>query len=355
MISALLGIGLLVSAFAGINTGGSSIGESFGPSVGSGVLSPRKAATLMSIFVVLGGFLVGRHVVDTLGHGFVPSQYFTLPAAIGVLLFTGFGILLGNLREVSVSTSETAVGAVAGMGAAFGVLNWHTVSSVVTWWLISPVVAFWVAAVIGRYFYRQIEEQLNLEGEGGRSVIGKVLVIGIACYMGFSAGASNVANAIAPLVGAGVLEMTPGIILGAGTMAVGAFLIGPRTMETIGNELTVLSLEGALIVEIIAATIITLLSWVGIPASLAITAITCVIGLGWGRASRHVEISRHLRVTNQTQSDGGGSSKYEHPGDLFSEEMTRHVVATWFLSPLVASVLSFVCFKVAVMTGLISF
>ncbi|WP_190303832.1 inorganic phosphate transporter [Haladaptatus sp. R4] len=162
------------------------------------------------------------------------------------------------------------------------------------------------------------------------------------------------ANAIAPLVGVGVLDMTPGIILGGSVMAIGAFLIDPRTIETIGNELTVLSLEGTLIVEITAATIITLLSWAGIPASLAITAITCVIGLGWGRASRHVEISQRLQLTNQAQSDGGDGSKYEHPSNLFSEEMTRHVVTTWFISPLVASVLSFVCFKVAVVAGFIS-
>jgi inorganic phosphate transporter, PiT family len=171
--------------------------------------------------------------------------------------------------------------------------------------------------------------------------------------MGFSAGTSNVANAIAPLVGAGVLDMTPGIILGAGTMAIGAFLIGPKTMETVGNELPVLSLEGALIVEIIAATIITLLSWAGIPASLAITVITCVIGLGWGRASRHVDFMHQLRSTSKPQSDGG-SSKYENPGDLFIEETTRHVVTTWFLSPVVASVLSFICFKAAIMIGLLT-
>jgi inorganic phosphate transporter, PiT family len=352
MISVLLGVGLLVSVFAGINTGGSSIGESFGPSVGSGVLSARAAAALMSVFVVIGGFTVGRHVVDTLGHGFVPGEYFTLPAAIGVLLFTGLGILLGNLREVSVSTSETAVGAVAGMGAAFGVLQWETVWSVVTWWLISPVVAFWVAAVIGRYFYHRIEARLDLGGEGGRSTVGKLFVIGIACYMGFSAGASNVANAIAPLVGAGVLEMTPGILLGAGAMAIGAFIIGPRTMDTVGNELTVLSLEGALIVEVIAATIITLLSWAGIPASLAITAITCVIGLGWGRASRHIGLSEQLGLSDRPQPDGG-ASKYEDPANLFSEETTRHVVTTWVLSPVVAAVLSFVCFKLAVVTGVL--
>ncbi|WP_227353631.1 inorganic phosphate transporter [Haladaptatus salinisoli] len=349
-MSALLGLGLLVSVFAGINTGGSSIGESFGPSVGSGVLSVRKAAALMAVCVLAGGFLVGRHVVETLGHGFVPQRYFTLPAAIGVLLFTGFGILLGNLREVSVSTSETAVGAVAGMGAAMGVLNWATVGVVVTWWLVSPLVAFWVSAVIGRYFFRRIERALDLERDS-RSTVGKVLVIGIACYMGFSAGASNVANAIAPLVGAGVLPMNPGIVLGAGAMAIGGFLIGPRTMTTVGEDITSLSLEGALVVELIAATIITLLSWAGIPASLAITAITCVIGLGWGRATRHVSIREGLELDEHDEDEAVRAAP--DGSGLYDPVVTRRVVVTWMLSPTVAAVLSFATFKLAMFANLL--
>ncbi|HET7324319.1 MAG TPA: anion permease [Halococcus sp.] len=348
MVTALLVVGLAVALFAGINTGGSSIGESFGPSVGSDVVSMRQAGALMAVFVMLGGYFVGRNVVDTLGTEFVPSEYFTLPAAIGVLLFTGLGILLGNVMRVSVSTSETAVGAVAGLGAALGVLNWETVGIVITWWLISPVVAFWLSAVIGRYFYDRIETILDLESEG-RSTAGKVLVIAIACYMGFSAGASNVANAVAPLVGAGVVPLIPAVIFGGLAMGIGAFLIGPRTMETVGNELTDLSLEGALIVEIIAATIITGLSWGGIPASLAITAITCVIGLGWGRATRQVSIQKELGLEELTEVDRQHIE--EDTVQLFNQETTRRVVVAWIASPTVAFVLAFVVFKIAALLG----
>lgn len=348
MVTALLVAGLAVALFAGVNTGGSSIGESFGPSVGSDVISMRQASLLMAIFVMLGGITVGRNVVKTLGTEFVPPEYFTLPAAIGVLLFTGLGILLGNVMRVSVSTSETAVGAVAGLGAALGVLNWETLGVVVTWWLISPVVAFWLSAVIGRYFYDRIEATLDLESEG-RSTAGKVLVIAIACYMGFSAGASNVANAVAPLVGAGVIPLIPAVIFGGLALGLGAFLIGPRTMETVGNELTDLSLEGALIVEVISATIITGLSWGGIPASLAITAITCVIGLGWGRATRRVSIQKELGLEELTEEDRRHIE--EDTVQLYNPATTRRVVVAWLASPTVAFVLSLVVFKAAAILG----
>ncbi len=67
-------------------------------------------------------------------------------------------------------------------------------------------------------------------------------------------------------------------------IGVGAFVLGPRTMETVGNEITDLPVEAALVVELVSATIITELSWNRIPASLAVAATMCVIGLGWGRS-----------------------------------------------------------------------
>jgi PiT family inorganic phosphate transporter len=296
----------------------------------------------MGVSVLAGGWLAGRNVVDTLGHGLVPANAFTLPAATGVLLFTGLGILVGNVRAVSVSTSETAVGAIAGLGAARSVLDWHAIAIVASWWLVAPLLAFWLSAVVGRYWYPELERRLALES-GSRSTAGKLLVLALACYMGFSAGASNVANAVAPLVGAGVVPavwlfspMDVAVVFGAGSMAVGAFLIGPRTMETVGNDLTRLSLTGALIVETIAATIITLLSLAGIPASLAITAVTCIIGLGWGRATRE-------QVPDGGQRDAAATTSRR----LFDQDLTHHVLATWVISPVVAFTLSFVAFELS--------
>ncbi|MDY6780230.1 MAG: anion permease [Halobacteria archaeon] len=342
--------------FAGINTGGSSTGVAFGPATGSDVVSVRKAAALMSVFALLGGWFVGRNVVKTIGHEFFPPRYFTLSAAVGVLLFTGLGILLGNLREVSVSTSETAVGAVAGLGAALGVLNWETVGVVVSWWLVAPVVAFWVSAVVGRYLYdridrfigwlkEEIDERLGYDVEGVFSVVSKFVVVGIGCYMAFAAGASNVANAVAPLYGAGVIRMAPAILLGAGAMGVGAFAIGPRTMETTGERITDLSTKGALIVEITAATIITLLSQAGIPASLAITTITCVIGLGWGRATKNIPIEESMSFEAKKEDVDAV--------ELFNPQTTRRVMMTWVASPTLAFVLSFVIFRMAVVAGVL--
>ncbi|MFD1598454.1 inorganic phosphate transporter [Halobellus rarus] len=341
--SVLFVLGVAVAVFVGVNIGGSSTGVAFGPATGSGVLSMRLASGLMAVFVLLGGVTIGTNVVETLGGGFIPPEYFTPGASIGVLLFIGVGILLGNVLKVSTSTSQAAVAAVVGMGAALGVLNWRTVGIVVLWWLLSTILAFWLCAFIGRYLYDAFVDALDLESRDTR--LAELGVIAIACYMAFSAGASNVGNAVAPLVGSGQIGMLSGVALGGLAIGVGAFALGPRTMETVGEDITDLSLEASLIAETIAASILTGLSWAGIPASLAVVLTSCVIGLGWGRASRRVPLQAVVRPEGLT--DGEQSTWGSDQLNLFDPTTTKRIVATWIATPTLAGVIAFVAFDVA--------
>ncbi|WP_134668897.1 inorganic phosphate transporter [Halorussus marinus] len=350
-VSTIFVVGVIAAVFVGVNVGGSSTGVAFGPATGSGVLSMRRASGLMAVFVVLGGFTIGTNVVDTLGTDFVPAQYFTLGASIGILLFIGLGILLGNVLKVSTSTSQTAVAAVVGMGAALGVLDWRTVGVVGMWWLLSTILAFWLCAFVGRYFYDAVVDALDLEsGDSGR--LAEFAVIAIGCYMAFSAGASNVANAVAPLVGSGELGMTTGVAIGGVAIGVGAFALGPRTMETVGEDITDLSLEASLIAELIAASILTGLSWAGIPASLAVVLTACVIGLGWGRASRRVPI--HAMVDPDGPTDEARSTWAADQLDLFDPATTKRIVTTWIATPTAAGLIAFVTFELAEQFRLLS-
>ncbi len=351
MVSVLFVLGIATAIFVGVNIGGSSTGVAFGPATGSGVLSMRVASALMAVFVLLGGATVGTNVVDTLGSEFVPTEYFTLAASTGVLLFIGLGILLGNVLKVSTSTSMTAVATVVGMGAALGVLNWETVGIVVMWWFVAPILAFWLCAFIGRYLYDDIVARIDFSsGEDSRSA--ELLVIGIGCYMAFSAGASNVANAVAPLVGSGQLNLLSGVLVGGLAIGAGAFTLGPRTMETVGEDITNLSLEAALVVDVIAASILTTLSWGGIPASLAVVLTTCVIGLGWGRASRRVPLAAIVRPEGLTSDEAATWASDQL--DLYDHGTVKRVVSTWIATPTAAGVIAFLTFEGAQRIDLIA-
>jgi phosphate/sulfate permease len=308
MPAPLLVVGLLVAVFVGFNIGGSSTGVAFGPAVGSKLVRKVTAAALFSVFVFLGAWTVGRNVIETMSEGIVPAAQFTPVAGVGVLFFTGGALLVSNVYGVPASTSMTAVGAIVGLGLATGSLDEALMFTIVSAWIVAPLVGLGAGAVIGRYVYprldarlsfTRLERQLLQVDRSGRlprlrvnanakprDLVGSALVLAIACYMGFSAGASNAANAVAPLVGNGAVNVDQGVLLAVGAISLGGFTIARRTLETVGDGITDLPILAALIVSTVGATIITVLSYYGIPASLAVSTTCCIIGLGWGRASR---------------------------------------------------------------------
>jgi len=384
MVEVLLVVGLLVAVFVGFNIGGSSTGVAFGPAVGSDIISKTAAAALMTGFALLGGATVGTRVIETMGGDIVPQAEFTLAASVTVLFFVGLALLISNLFGVPASTSMTAVGAIAGLGVASGTINWEVMGQIVTWWLVAPITAFWVCAMIGRYLYPHLEARFAIESPGEektvRERVGGILVVAIACYMAFAAGASNVANAVAPLVGSGDLGLYPGVALAGGAIGLGAFTIARRTLDTVGSGLTQLPILASLIVEIVSASIITGLSQIGIPASLAVSATMCIVGLGWGRATRTTRLAdaAEAAVTGKAavgSGDGGGVSVNaiaaddgtdatanggtrdvapigeEDPddvataADLFDPDATGRVVMLWILTPTIAVTASFLVFE----------
>jgi PiT family inorganic phosphate transporter len=309
MLSLLAATGVLVAVFVGFNIGGSSTGVAFGPAVGSRLLRKVTAATLFTSFALVGAWTVGRNVIDTMSSSIVPATQFSPVASVGVLFFTGTSLLVSNLYGVPASTSMTAVGAIVGLGLATGTLNGALMFTIVSAWIVAPLVGFACGAVIGRYVYPYLDRRIaftrfeshliRLDRSGTvprprfndnasvRDIVGSATVVLIACYMGFSAGASNAANAVAPLVGAeGPLTVDQGVLLAVFAFGLGGFTIARRTLDTVGDDITELPILAALIVSIVGGTIITVLSVLGIPASLAVSTTCCIIGLGWGRASR---------------------------------------------------------------------
>ncbi|QLG60834.1 inorganic phosphate transporter [Halorarum salinum] len=401
MVETLLLVGLAVAVFVGFNIGGSSTGVAFGPAVGSGVVSKLTAAALMTVFALLGGWTVGREVIETMGGEIVPASLFSPTVSIAVLFFIGVSLLLSNVVGVPASTSMTAVGSIAGLGLATGRLNAEVMLEIVGWWVVSPVVAFWLSGVIGRYFYPYLVEWFAVTRSDGallaldrsgtlprptlgpgttrREFLGTALVVIIACYMAFSAGASNVANAVAPLVGNGSISASEGVLVGAAAIGVGAFTIARRTLDTMGNDLTEMPLLAALVVATVSASVVTFLSALGIPASFVVIATMSIVGLGWGRATRTSTITQTARGEGPRMSVGAlaadaedvptvgdrdaGASPDEHnprprpapigdeepediprADDLFEPTATARVILLQNVVPVIATVASYLLF-----------
>ncbi|MFC6875125.1 inorganic phosphate transporter [Halobellus marinus] len=336
MVEVLLLVGIAVSLFVGFNIGGATTGPAFGPAVGADAISKTGAAALMAVFFFVGAWTIGRRVVDTLGTELVTDPaVFTIQTSIVVLFFIGGALFVGNYFGVPASTSMTAVGAIAGLGVAAGELNWQVMGEIAIWWIVAPIVGFWVSGMIGRYFYTRINAWVAIENTPGplieidrsgsvprpitgpnttrRELAGAAVVVSIGCLMAFSSGTSNIANAIAPLVGVGV-DINLLIVLGCLAVAVGAFTIARRTLDTLGNDITDLPLTAAIVVAVVSSIIVTGLSAIGIPASFVIIATTSIVGLGWGRATRTSTIPDVARGES-SPNVSVGALKAEEPGE----------------------------------------
>ncbi|GAB7020911.1 inorganic phosphate transporter [Halostagnicola bangensis] len=383
MVESLLVIGVAISIFVGFNIGGSSTGIAWGPAVGAGLIRKVTAAGIMTGFVFLGGWTVGRNVMETLSEGIITMEI-SLTAGVAVLFFTGLGILVANVFGVPVPTSMTTVGAIAGLGLATDTLNYETITWILSWWIFTPIFAFWIGAIIGRYIYSGLSQRVQIENSDGplfavnrdgqfatpalgpnttwREVIGTTAVVVLGCYMAFSAGASNVPNAAAPLVSGGALTAEPAIVIATVAIGLGGFTIARRTMESVGSDLSDIPLLAALIIMLTAATITTALSSIGIPISLVLSSVGTIVGLGWGRASRPVAAHEALSgrtadtdivmgaLTAEDELDEVPPIGEDEPedvleaDDLFKTEAIIKYVTMWIVGPTMSTILAYTFF-----------
>ena len=411
MVSLLAVAGIIVAIFVGFNIGGSSTGVAFGPAVGSRLVRKATAGALFVCFGFLGAWTVGRNVIATMSSSIVPAIQFTPAASVAVLFFTGVSLLISNLYGVPASTSMTAVGAIVGLGLASNTLNQALMFTIVSAWIVAPLVCFAIGAAVGRYIYPYLDRYIAFTkfdlhfiqldrsetiprpylnpNASSQDIVGSLSVVVIACYMAFSAGASNAANAVAPLVGeGGPLTVDQGVLLAVFAFGLGSFTIARRTLETVGDEITELPILASLIVSVVGGTVITVLSYFGIPASLAVSTTSTIIGLGWGRASRaatlvelatpvpegpDVDVSTGALLTSRVETAPasptvGDIARREDPGEkpkeipdvpdvgaegpadldersLFDPAAAKRIVTMWVLTPSLAVVASYPVFE----------
>ena len=388
----LFGAGLLVALFVGYNIGGATTGPAFGPAVGADVISKVGAAVLFTIFFFVGAVTIGPEVIDTLSEGIIEGEgVFTLRTGVAVLFFIGLALFVGNVAGVPASTSMTTVGAIAALGQAAGALNWQVLGEIVVWWIVAPIIGFWVSGVIGRYLYARLNRMVAIDDRDGlpftidrsgtipwikpvqdassRELFGVFIVVAIGCLMAFASGTSNIANAVAPLVGSGDLEVMPAVLLGSVAVGIGSFTIARRTLDTMGNDITALPLTAAIVVATVSSALTVGLSAIGIPASFVIIATMSIIGLGWGRATRTTKAADMVRGKEETKvsrgSLAGDTEGEELPeigeedpaeipaaSELFDPTTTARVVVMQNVVPLISTIGAYLTFRFVPLFGL---
>ncbi|MGG5254698.1 anion permease [Neobacillus sp. SM06] len=272
-------IAISIGVLFAMNIGASGAAASMGIAYGSGTLTKRTALCLSGIAVFLGAYFGGGEVVDTIGSGIVPGSTFTVAIALIVLAAATLSLLLANLFGIPLSTSEVAVGSVVGAGVVYQSVYVGKLAWIALFWLFTPFVAF-VIAVIAATLLKTKPIHQWMQQKKIRPIFA-ILVVIMGSFEAFSGGMNNVANAVGPLVAAGIIGKDQGIFGGGLAIALGAILFGHRVIETNGKKITDLRLEEGCVLSGTGAGIVMIASLLGIPVPLTQITTSSIIGMGF--------------------------------------------------------------------------
>lgn len=307
-------IAIIVALFFAMNIGASGAAATMGPVYGSGAIKRKRIALLLAgIGAFLGAVVGGGEVVKTVGEGIIPSNIFSIEVAVVILLASCLTLFLANVIGIPLSTSEVTIGAIVGVGVAFQALYVSSILFILSFWIIVPVFAFSLCFIFGKIIKIVEKKWPQLKGTGKWKKILAVVLILTGFIEAFSAGMNNVANAIGPLVGAGIMQSSSGIWLGGLFVAIGAILLGGKVLETNGKKITSFSLLQGTAVSGTGGGLVIIASLFGIPVPLTQATTSGIIGIGCA----------------------------ENGFQLWQKDVIKKIIKVWIVSPVLSLVVSF--------------
>lgn len=286
---------VLVGLYVGANIGANDAANCIGPSIGAGLVRLRTGVVVVATFVVAGALLQGSAVAKTIGKGIVTDPLGEL--AVGAALFCG-GILvsLATFKRIPVSTSQSVVGAVAGVGVAADLnVDWSQTLNIVGAWVICPILTMVLTYGLyrGTLFYLSRTKREPTV----RKVLGW-LVLGSAAYAGYSLGANNLGNAIGPITALDKQVADPQLltIVGALSIAAGTLFFSKGVIETVGHSIIPLDLPSAFAVQVSGGFGLHLFSMLGAPVSTSQAIVGALLGIGLVQGIRTLSKRKVLEV-----------------------------------------------------------
>lgn len=287
MLSPLLShllIPFLVAMFLAINMGASGTAPSFSVAYGADLIKKLAIPGLFGVFVFAGAILAGGKVSLTMGRNILDPQYMSLVITTIVLLSIALSLFFANLLSVPQSTSQSSVFALIGVAVFFGQQDFRMFfTEILPLWLVLPLISFVLMFLVYRIYQWLGKIWPGIKKDFLAPKTMKALVLVAACYVAFSIGSNNVANAAGPIAGMVINELGIDVsdeksfilivilttLIVAPCFAIGSSLFGDRLLKTTGKGLATFGYRGAIAISLITATLLLLASVTkGIPTSL---------------------------------------------------------------------------------------
>jgi len=315
----------LMSLGVGWSIGANDAANSLGTAVGSKVLKLKQAIILICLFGFLGAFLQGSHVAKTIGKGIVPIDQLDGNMPLYLALVASFAacvwVVLATYWKMPISTSHSIVGAVAVAGLAIGAdIKWKVLKDIFICWVFTPlgaaVLGYIIYFIFKDLFYRIVHRRYL------KTVL-SVLIITSGCYVAYTWGANDVANATGLIAGSGLLSPKLSVALGGIAIVVGIMTWGYKVIETIGSEITHLLPIMAFAAQLASAINVHVYTMLGIPVSTSHSIVGAIFGVGLLRGAKVLNV-----------------------------RIIREIILCWLATPFMSGVISFAAFKLLIfLTG----
>lgn len=298
----------------GWSIGANDAANSLGTAVGSRVISLKQGIILIAVFGFLGALLQGGFVIKTIGKGIVPMEGWDRATRTYLAVVAAFSacawVVLATYRKIPISTSHSIVGGVAGAGLAIGAtVKWKILLDIFLCWILTPVGAGILGYVVYRIFknlfYRLVPRKYS-------RMVMSALIVGSGCYVAFSWGANDVANAVGVIGGTGILSVRASLILGGVAIVLGIVTWGYRVIETVGSEIAHLLPAMAFSAQLASAINVHFYTLLGIPVSTSHSIVGAIFGIG---------LARGVRIVNL--------------------KVMREIVVSWLATPFISGLISF--------------
>ena len=265
---------LLGGIFLGWSLGANDAANVFGSAVAARMVKFWTAATLASIFVILGALLEGQEGIETL-KGLTPL---TLQQAVICSIGAAVTVTIMTILALPVSTSQAVVGAILGIGLMSQELNTSGLGKVLACWFGTPVGALVIAVLLYKVM-AALYNGLKINLIQSDSLL-RLSLIAAGSYGAYALGGNNVANVTAVFVGAGQLSLFSALLIGGLSIALGILTFSRRVMETVGRKLVMLDPFSGLIVLLAEAVTVHIYTVIGVPVSTSQAVIGAVLGVG---------------------------------------------------------------------------
>lgn len=276
--------------------GASGIAPAFSAAYGAKLIKKKTAVAIFAVFVILGAVFLGRGVSLTLGKGLIPQKFLNLDVVLIILTSAALSLFLANMLKIPQSTSQVTVSAAVGIGLYFKQLCTKTLFlKILPMWVILPLLSYLLTFLLYRMIYPPEHDNLHIYQKmfaNEKKLKHSSLVV--SCYVAFAIGTNNVANAVGPLFGAGIVRIGFGLLLIAPLFGIGAWLMGNGPLETAGREIVPLGKVSGTIVSFVTATLLIFASLLGIPQSLVQLNLASIFAISSVKNGHRYTLDQHL-------------------------------------------------------------